>query len=50
MVVQLRDGDAELGPGEMIVVPAGVEHRPTAEEETVIMCIEPRHTTASGDG
>src|SRR5689334_5334144 len=49
MTVQLRDGDVELGPGEMIVVPAGVEHRPVAVEETVIMCIEPRGTAPSGD-
>lgn len=50
MVVQMRDGDVELGPGEMVVVPAGVEHCPRADEETVIMCIEPRETRPEGDG
>ena len=49
MVVQLRDGDVELGEGDMFVVPAGVEHCPRADEETIIMCIEPRGTAPSGD-
>lgn len=49
LTMQLRTGDVEVGPGEMLVVPAGVEHRPTADEETVIVCIEPRGTEPSGD-
>jgi mannose-6-phosphate isomerase-like protein (cupin superfamily) len=49
MTVQLRTGDVELGPGDMFVVPAGVEHCPKADVETVIMCIEPRGTAPSGD-
>jgi mannose-6-phosphate isomerase-like protein (cupin superfamily) len=49
MTVEFRDGSVELGPGELVVVPAGVEHRPVAESETVIMCIEPRGTAPSGD-
>jgi mannose-6-phosphate isomerase-like protein (cupin superfamily) len=49
MTVQLRSGDVELAPGEMLVVPAGVEHCPKADEETIIMCIEPHDTAPSGD-
>lgn len=49
MTVEFRDGSVELGPGELVVVPAGVEHRPVADVETVIMCIEPRGTSPSGD-
>ena len=49
MILQLRDGDVELGPGEIIVIPAGVEHRPTAPEETIIMAIEPKGTPPSGN-
>jgi mannose-6-phosphate isomerase-like protein (cupin superfamily) len=49
MTMRLRDRAIELGPGEMFVVPAGVEHCPTADEETVIMCIEPRDTAPAGD-
>lgn len=50
LTMRLRTGDVEVGVGEMLVVPAGVEHCPAAEEETVIMCIEPRGTEPSGDG
>lgn len=49
LVVQLRDGDVEVGPGEMFVVPRGVEHCPRADEETAIMLIEPTATVNTGD-
>ena len=49
LVIQLRDGDVELGPGELFVVPKGVEHRPVAEEEVHLMLIEPRGTPNTGD-
>src|ERR1700754_1491853 len=39
--IKLRDGDVVLGPGELYVVPKGVEHCPVAEEETHILLIEP---------
>ena len=38
-----------LGPGEMIVVPKGVEHKPRADQECNIMLIEPRGVTNTGD-
>ncbi|HMA24988.1 MAG TPA: cupin domain-containing protein, partial [Gemmatimonadaceae bacterium] len=31
--IELRDGSVSLGPGELFVVPKGVEHRPIAEQE-----------------
>jgi mannose-6-phosphate isomerase-like protein (cupin superfamily) len=49
LVIQLRDGDVELGPGELFIVPKGVEHRPVAEEEVHIMLIEPSGTPNTGD-
>ena len=49
LVIQLRDGEVELGPGELFVVPKGVEHRPVAEEEVHIMLIEPSGTPNTGD-
>jgi mannose-6-phosphate isomerase-like protein (cupin superfamily) len=49
LIVQPRDREVELGPGEMFVVPAGVEHRPVAPEETIIMCIEPEGTAPTED-
>ena len=49
MVIQFRDGEVRLGPGEMYVVPKGVEHCPKAEEECRIMLIEPVGVVNTGD-
>jgi mannose-6-phosphate isomerase-like protein (cupin superfamily) len=49
LMIQLRDGDVELEEGELFVVPAGVEHRPRADEEAHILLIEPRGTANTGD-
>lgn len=38
----------ELGEGEMIVVPRGVEHRPVAAEEVCVMLFEPAATVNTG--
>ena len=47
--VCLRDGDVELGPGEIFVVPKGVEHKPVADEEAHVLLIEPRGAPNTGD-
>jgi mannose-6-phosphate isomerase-like protein (cupin superfamily) len=47
--IQLRDGVVSLGPGEMFVVPKGVEHRPVAEEEAHVLLIEPQGTPNTGN-
>ncbi len=47
--MQLRDGDVLVGPGELIVVPRGVEHCPLAEEETHVVLIEPKTTLNTGN-
>lgn len=47
--IELRDGDVVLGPGELYVVPRGVEHRPVAEEETHVLIIEPKGLPNTGD-
>jgi mannose-6-phosphate isomerase-like protein (cupin superfamily) len=49
VTIQLRDRDVELGPGEMFVVPKGVEHRPRADHEAHVLLIEPSGTPNSGD-
>ena len=49
MRMELRDGDVVVGPGELIVVPKGVEHRPVAEEETHVVLIEPKTTVNTGN-
>lgn len=49
LTIQLRDRDVHLGPGELFVVPRGVEHRPVAREEVHILLIEPTGTPNTGD-
>jgi mannose-6-phosphate isomerase-like protein (cupin superfamily) len=47
--IQLRDRTVTLGPGQMYIVPKGVEHRPAAKEEVHLLLIEPIGTTNTGD-
>lgn len=47
--IQLRDRTVSLGPGEMYIVPKGVEHRPVALEEVHLLLIEPTRTPNTGD-
>ena len=47
--IELRDRTVTLSPGEMFIVPKGVEHRPVAEEETHLLLIEPPNTPNTGD-
>ena len=49
LTIDLRDGPVTLGPGELFVVPRGVEHRPRAEEQTELLLIEPAGTPNTGD-
>lgn len=49
LVIELRDRNVTLGPGEMFVVPKGVEHRPVAREEVHVMLIEPSGTPNTGN-
>src|ERR1051325_3596295 len=49
LTIQLRDRDVVLGPGELFVVPKGVEHCPKADVETHVLLIEPRDTVNTGD-
>ena len=47
--VRLRDRTVALGPGELFVVPRGVEHQTYAERETSLLLIEPTDTPNTGD-
>ena len=47
--IELRDRTVTLGPGELFVVPKGVEHRPVAQEEVHLLLIEPTGTPNTGD-
>jgi mannose-6-phosphate isomerase-like protein (cupin superfamily) len=47
--MDFRDKEVWIEPGELIVVPRGVEHRPHADEVTSIMLFEPATTVATGN-
>jgi mannose-6-phosphate isomerase-like protein (cupin superfamily) len=47
--IDFRDGSILLSPGEMFVVPKGVEHKPCAEHEVKLLLVEPRGVLNTGD-
>lgn len=49
LTIQLRDRDVILGPGQLYVVPRGVEHCPRADGEVKAMLLEPAGVTNTGD-
>ena len=49
MSIAFRDGSVTLKAGEMIVIPKGEEHRPSAERECRVMLVEPAGTPNTGD-
>lgn len=49
LVIDLPDGAVTLRPGEVFVVPKGMQHRPRAQVETHLLLIEPTGTPNTGD-
>jgi mannose-6-phosphate isomerase-like protein (cupin superfamily) len=49
LTIHLRDRDVVLEPGEVFVVPRGVEHCPDAEDEAEVLLIEPDGTPNTGN-
>ncbi len=49
LTIDLAQGAVTLGPGELYVVPRGVQHRPRADIETHLLLIEPAGTPNTGD-
>ncbi len=47
--IDFRDGAVALKPGEMFVVPKGVEHKPFSEKECKLLLVEPSGTVNTGD-
>ena len=51
--MRVREGDTEqeftIRPGEFIIIPRGVEHLPSTEEETHVMLLEPKTTLNTGN-
>ena len=46
--IDFRDGSVTIGPGELYIVPKGVEHKPYAAKEVKLMLIEPRGVLNTG--
>ena len=49
LTIDLPDGAVTLNPGEVFVVPKGMQHRPRAKVETHLLLIEPADTPNTGD-
>jgi mannose-6-phosphate isomerase-like protein (cupin superfamily) len=49
LTIRLPGAEVVLGPGELFVVPVGLEHQPFAEDETELLLIEPSGTPNTGD-
>jgi mannose-6-phosphate isomerase-like protein (cupin superfamily) len=49
ITIQMREANVTLGPGEMFVVPRGVEHCPVSDDEAHLLLIEPTGTPNTGD-
>lgn len=47
--VEFRDRSVEIGPGEFLIVPRGVEHRTVAETEAHVLLFEPADTLNTGN-
>jgi mannose-6-phosphate isomerase-like protein (cupin superfamily) len=49
LTIRLRDRDVVLEEGEFLIVPAGEEHQPVAEEEVHVLLFEPASTLNTGN-
>ena len=47
--IDLREKTLNLTKGEMVVIPKGIEHKPSCDEECTILLIEPAETVNTGD-
>lgn len=49
LAIHFRDRVVELQEGEMLIVPAGVEHKPVARQEVQVLLFEPQSTLNTGN-
>ncbi len=47
--LEFRDKTVELKPGEFVIVPRGVEHRPVADAEVEVLLFEPKNVLNTGN-
>lgn len=50
LTIQLRDGNVDLGPGDLFAIPRGVEHCPLAENEATFLLVGPDITSTAAGG
>jgi mannose-6-phosphate isomerase-like protein (cupin superfamily) len=49
LTIKLRDDEIQLEAGEFVIIPKGVEHLPVADEEVLVLLLEPKSTRNTGD-
>ncbi|MEM6379517.1 MAG: cupin domain-containing protein [Bacteroidota bacterium] len=49
LFIELRDKTLHLKPGEFVIIPKGIAHRPYAPEEVSVMLFEPATTLNTGN-
>jgi mannose-6-phosphate isomerase-like protein (cupin superfamily) len=49
LTMNFRDGKVEVGAGEMIVIPKGVEHKPSSQNGYKAVLIEPEGVSNTGN-
>ena len=49
LLIKFRDGEVTLRPGDMLIVPAGVDHLPIADEEVITLVFEQAGVHKLGD-
>ncbi len=47
--IEFRDRTVVINPGEFIIIPKGIEHKPVADDEVSVMLFEPATTLNTGD-
>jgi mannose-6-phosphate isomerase-like protein (cupin superfamily) len=48
LTIEFRDKKIQLSPGEIVVIPKGIEHKPVTQGEVEIMLFEPVNTVNTG--
>jgi mannose-6-phosphate isomerase-like protein (cupin superfamily) len=49
LTIRLDDGEVDLGPGQLYVVPKGTPHQPFSAEGAEVLLVEPSATVNTGD-
>lgn len=47
--IRMDAGDVHLGPGQVFIVPRGVQHQPVSEDGATVLLLEPSETVNTGD-